>query len=327
MVRLAGLTLLLACLAGSAIATSPAGLLAQAPQVSAFTLDAPEAREGHAYAEGEFTLADPYGETPLLTRFKLYLADTREPAPLVLVLTPYRGETFADSGYAEALAARGLHAALVAVPKDAYRQDADIDYIDRFFVRHTLNVLALKHALLEHPASPIRVSRVGLLGSSLGAIRASILFGADRQFASAVLIMPGGDLAKLIARTALQPIAQWREKFLFPELQDDPFALPPEPLESDLHAFEQQLRPHIHIDPLDFVRPRSASQILFVRSESDSFVPRQNQDRLFAAYRDTSQQAPEEIPGSSLGHYATIIAVYNSDKDRIVDFLRRKLAN
>jgi dienelactone hydrolase len=211
------------------------------------------------------------------------------------------------------------------VPKNAYRQDAGIDYINRFFVRHTVNVRALKHALQTHPDSPVKVGDVAVLGTSLGAIRASILYGADPEFKAAVLIVPGGDLANLIANTVLTPIARWRKKFLDPQSVLDPIAPPVELTREDLLAFERRLRPHIQIDPLDFVRPHGAADVLMVRSDGDTFVPRYNQDRLHQAYREASDRPPHEIPGSSLGHYATVISTYNGERQTLLAFLRQRL--
>jgi len=327
MVRIARLSVALAALllaAAAQAAPSPAQILAAPPATQTLQLGSTKPRDGYRYQTGHILQPDPYGEQPLRTDFELYRAETDRPAPLVLVLTPYRGVTFADTGYAEALARAGMHAAVIAVPRNAYRQDAGIDYIDRFFVRHTANVLALKQALQGHPLSPIQVSASAILGTSLGAIRASILFGVDPQLRAAVLIMPGGDLPKLIAHTVLQPIALWREQFLFPELQDEPFAIAPEATDAERLAFERRLRPHVHTDPLDFVRSNDAADVLMVRSDNDTFVPRINQDRLFEAYRSSGQQ-PQQIEGSGLGHYATVLAVYQEDRGRIVEFLRQRL--
>lgn len=329
MVRTGGLIALafgLLIAAATHAAPPPAEILATPTQITSFRLEPAQPGEGFRQREGHLALSDPYGEDQLEAEFTLYQTPGDAPAPLVLILTPYRGVTFADSGYAQALARAGMHAAVLAVPRDAYRQDADIGYVDRFFVRHTLNVLALRQALQTHPASPLQVTRVGILGTSLGAIRGSIVFGADPTLDAAVLIMPGGDLPNLIANTVLQPIALWREKFLFPELQDAVFAIAPTPSSAERAAFEAQLRPHVHIDPLDFVRRGSHDQVLLVRSDNDTFVPRHNQDLLFAAYRAAANgQAPYSLEGSGLGHYATVLALYNDERDTIVDFLRQRL--
>jgi dienelactone hydrolase len=326
MARIAALciALVLAAVAQAAGTPGVAQILAATPQISQLRLGEVQSADDHRYVAGELVQPDPYGEAPLHTRFDLYLAGTRA-APLVLVLTPYRGETFADVGYARELARHGVHAAVIAVPKNAYRQEAGIEYINRFFVRHTVNVRALKHALRTHPDSPLEVRGVAVLGTSLGAIRASLLYGVDPEVKAAVLIVPGGDLANLIANTVLTPIARWRRKFLNPQSVLDPVAPPVEMTPEDLLAFERRLRPHIQVDPLDFVRPGGAADLLMVRSDGDTFVPRYNQDRLYRAYREASDRAPHEIPGSSLGHYATVISTYNGARDTLVAFLRQRL--
>ena len=327
MARIAALFIawLLAAGANGAGMPSVAQILAATPQISQFRLGEMRTEDHFRYVAGELVQPDPYGEAPLHTRFDLYLAQTREAAPLVLVLTPYRGETFADVGYARELARHGVHAAVIAVPKDAYQQEAGIDYVNRFFVRHTVNVRALKQALQAHPDSPLKVRGVAVLGTSLGAIRASILYGIDPELKAAVLIVPGGDLANLIANTVLTPIARWRKKFLDPESVLDPVAPSVELTRDDLLAFERRLRPHIEVDPLDFVRPGGASDLLMVRSDGDTFVPRYNQDRLYQAYHEASERPPHEIPGSSLGHYATVISTYNGGRQALLAFLRQRL--
>lgn len=327
MVRLAIIGLLLGLCPTHALAQlDPAAWLRTHTDFERLELGPATPEQGFVRQPGWLQQADPYQEGTLKTAFELYIAPGRQTAPLVFVLTPYRGQTFADSGYAEALAKAGIHAAIIAVPKSAYQQDQGIDYVNRFFLRHTINVRALASALTQAPNSPIKISRLGLIGSSLGGIRASLVFGADPRFTAAVLIVPGGDLPNLIAHTILEPISRWREHFLNPQQSDEPFA--EEPLEADpreLDAFEQQLRPHVQIDPLNFIRAHANRHLLWVRSYNDGFIPRINQDRLFNAYAKADTAPPREIAGSSLGHYATIISAYQSDRDAIIQFLKHQL--
>lgn len=328
MIRLAGLILLLALLPVIAFATpSPAEMLRAKPVYTQFELLSDNPVEGYQRHEGRLHQPDPYGEGEMQTSFELYTVPTSKPAPLVLVLAPYRGQTFVDRGYAEALVRAGMHAAIIAVPKKAYQQDQGIDYINRFFLRHTLNTRTLAHALQYDPNSPIKVSRIGLIGTSLGGIRGSILFGIDSRFEAAVLIVPGGDLPNLIANTVLSPISRWRGRLLGRMETHTPSAEKSELTPQETAAFEQRLRSHVNIEPLNFVRPDSNDRLLWVRSDHDNFVPRKNQDQLFNAYAAADQLPPAEIDGLPLGHYATVLAVYLKSKERITDFLESKLCS
>jgi dienelactone hydrolase len=328
MVRLTRLIVLLALLPAIVFARpNPADLLRARPVYTHFEMVTGDQAEGFERHEGRLRQPDPYGEGELKTSFELYIAPTSKPAPLVLVLAPYRGKSFVDRGYAEALVRAGMHAAIVAVPKEAYQQDQGIDYINRFFLRHTLNTRTLAHALQYDPKSPIKISRIGLIGTSLGGIRGSILFGIDPRFEAAVLIVPGGDLPSLIANTVLAPISRWRERLLGRMETYDPSEEKNELSLQEISAFERHLRPHVLIEPLQFVRPDSNDRLLWVRSNNDNFVPRKNQDRLFNAYAAADHLPPAEIEGLPIGHYATVLAVYLNSKERITDFLGTRLCS
>lgn len=328
MAQLAGLIVLLTLLPATVFAAlNPADLLRAKPVYTKFKITSNNQAGEFQRHKGELRQPDPYGEGELLTRFELYTVPTSKPAPLVLVLAPYRGQTFVDRGYAEALAQAGMHAAIVAVPKEAYQQEQGIDYINRFFLRHTINTRTLAYALQYDRNSPIKVSRIGLIGTSLGGIRGSILFGIDSRFEAAVLIIPGGDLPNLIANTVLAPISRWRRRLLGIMEGHTPSEEKREIDLEEVTAFEQRLRPHVQIEPLDFVRPDSNDRLLWVRSKNDNFVPRRNQDRLFNAYAAADRKPPAEIDGLPLGHYATVLAAYLRGKERITDFLTTRLCS
>ncbi|OOZ36639.1 hypothetical protein BOW52_10655, partial [Solemya elarraichensis gill symbiont] len=97
MVQLAGLILLLALLPAIVFATpNPADLLRARPVYTQFELVSRNQEVSFQRHEGRLYQPDPYGEGELQTSFELYTVPTSKPAPLVLVLAPYRGQTFVD---------------------------------------------------------------------------------------------------------------------------------------------------------------------------------------------------------------------------------------
>jgi len=107
--------------------------------------------------------------------------------------------------------------------------------------------------------------RVGLVGVSLGAIEAALVAGVDRRFARTVLVLGGGDPARVLWTAPETEVV--RERF-----------------EQRGYTFDQVREACRPIDPITFAHRADRRRILMINASNDTTVLRDTTVRLWEAY-------------------------------------------
>lgn len=215
--------------------------------------------------------------------------DGRVPAAVVLHHTggSFEGEAI----LARHLARHGVAALTIELPNYGSRKtpgsrrgflDADdVEQVHEGFRQAVIDARRAADFLRSRPE--VDPDRVGVVGISLGAIVGATAAGVDPRFARAVLVVGGGDLAKILenAPEAARVRERLKGKGVTPELLARGLA---------------------SVDPVTFARRLRADDVLMLNAKSDEIIPRESTVALWrrAGY--------PEIRWYDGGHAAGIVA-------------------
>jgi dienelactone hydrolase len=221
----------------------------------------------------------------------------------VIVMPPTGGVNALDWAYASRLCLAGMRAAVVTKWDHDTFNELDMGMHDRgalralAAVRHTIEFL-----------KPTRPKQLGILGTSVGAITSSLATGYDARISAAALIVGGGGLREIIARSTEQHLSDLRKKRMAA------YKL------TSIDAYQQMLSPHINIDPIDFINFSGPKNIWMMIATDDLIVPTANQFQMYNAYGR---------PAGSLtypsDHFKTILYTSLAQGGKIVEFFERVL--
>jgi dienelactone hydrolase len=214
--------------------------------------------------------------------------------PTVILLPPTGGENVLDNAYANHLCRRGFR--VVLVTGWDHQDDAGLDprMHDRGAIRAAL---AVQHTL--DFVAPAPGKKVGILGTSVGAITAALAMGVDERIGAGFFIVGGAEMVEVIGRSTEKTLTQLREARMAH------FNL------RTVDEYTAFLKAYIHIDPL-LLAPRLRERpTAFVIAKQDQTVPTRNQ--LLLAHAAWSKEIVFEdgdhlkvILRSSLKHRETI---------------------
>ena len=130
--------------------------------------------------------------------------------------------------------------------------------------------------------------RIGVLGLSMGAIRASLLVAVEPRIKTAVLALVGGNLPYIFAHSSEQLFVDIRERNMKAK-------------SLSLDQFQETLRNRITCDPIRYAAYVDPRKILLVLASLDTVVP-----HVAGVELRTKMGNPETISLLS-GHYTSII--------------------
>lgn len=159
----------------------------------------------------------------------------RRSAPLIL-LAPPAGTTGVAVAFARYYSHQGLHCVL-ALRKKGFLELASPEEIETKLRERVKALLATS----RWASSRHDVKRVGAVGISLGSVEVSILSALNPEIEATVLILPGGDIAKLLLRTSEDSIAKARRMWIS-EVGRDKFLQSLNTITSNPLHFAPQLR-------------------------------------------------------------------------------------
>lgn len=221
----------------------------------------------------------------------------------VVVMPPTGGVNALDWAYAARLCVSGLRAAVVTNWDFDTFNELDMDMHDRGALRA---LAAIRHSI--EFLNPKRPKQLGIFGTSVGAISSAMATGYDARISAAALVVGGGGLREIIARSTEQHLSDLRQQRMAA------FHL------NSVDAYQQMLSPHIKIEPLDFIGMSGPKNIWMMIATKDDTVPTANQMKLYQAFGR---------PGNSLSyasdHLGTILYTSANEGGKIVDFFQRVL--
>ena len=233
--------------------------------------------------------------------FRLYRPLTEEKAPLVLVLPIFKGNYFFSNHFSKALCKEGF---VVILPNRQERLfDISMEQINEMLAQHLEDLKQIVDWAEKQPY--IDADRIGVLGISMGGVKAAMLQASDRRIKTSVLCLSGGNLAEIISKSNEKTVIRYRDA------QMQKYAL-------DLKAFRNKLAEEIKLDPLHLASYISAEHTLLILARFDRTVPYKNGLALLKAIG-----GPEHIVVPATHLSAILWLPYIRHKS--VDYLKRKL--
>ena len=133
-----------------------------------------------------------------------------EPRPLVLMTPPTRA-TFSARYLARRYARRGVHAAVVVPDEEFLETRLDARGVEAKFRAGVVSARAALAALAE--VAEVAEDEVFVLGISAGGIFGAVLLAVEPRVRRAVLVLPGGDLPRIIAESDESTVVAYRESW------------------------------------------------------------------------------------------------------------------
>ncbi len=187
----------------------------------------------------------------------------------IMILPPTGGETVLDRLDSERLCEAGFRVALMEHWDGDTFSELDLDMHDRGALRA---LAAIRH--VTEYLDPTGTEKLGILGTSVGAIEAALALGDLPQIGVGALIVGGGGMPDIIAHSTVSSLAQLRD------------ARMKELGYSTVDDYQQALAAHVHIDPLDFAGLTGKKALLMMIGTEDQMVPTRDQYALQKAWDD-----------------------------------------
>ncbi len=234
-----------------------------------------------------------------------YFPSSKNPDFAVLLLPPTGGENFTDRSLARSLCQEGISAYIFN-----YQQyKADLKNL-----KSHDQISAVTFGWIEEFLQSRPESQWGIMGSSLGGMYASMIFGIGQgakaphefpsfsKFKSAVLVVAGGSLAEVLATSQQAGVVEQRN-----------FRMKHLGLKS-VRDYQDLLKENIQYDPLRLSTAVASENVLVFASITDDDVPSKTQQQLWESW---GQAEKTEF---STGHAFTIGRVYLSGSSEIARF-------
>lgn len=237
-----------------------------------------------------------------IIRVSEYLPSDGNYSRSVVILPPMGGVNPIDTGWSNAICSAGIRTLLITKwDKDEQIFD-DIRLQDVAAVR-SLN--AIRH-VVEY-ASKSGSRRIGILGTSVGALMSSLALNVDARIKTGVLIVGGAGMKEILARSEQEEIKTLREKRMRNgRMTGD-------------RDYRIALNKYVKVEPTDFVGFTGPKKLFAIVGMNDTTVPTDTQMALVQRFRATKAQ------GIGLDHVGTILAAFTQHTSQVVDFFIENL--
>ena len=251
---------------------------------------------------------DPYTKQSRPVRVtEYYRGDERQriAARTIIVVPPTGGVNNLDEGYSSTFCTEGFRVLLV------YGWEFDDSSLGLELETQNIASLralvALKH-VVEY-ANPTREKQLGVFGTSLGGLMASLLVGEDRRVAAAGLVVAGGIMPEIVAHTDEKNMSRLREaRFRAYGYRDE-------------MEYEAALRQVMRYDNQDLAQYTGAKPIWMSIALEDTKVPTKNQFDLQRAW-NTRAEDTMRVSGS---HVEVIMRTFFAYRNDVTKFFQREL--
>lgn len=228
--------------------------------------------------------------------FDHYVA--RPGAGTVIILPLTGGEVILDRFYARALCGRGLNAVVAKTWSHDTESGISLDVHDNGFLR---GVVAIRHVLDFVPG------RVGVIGTSVGALYEGLALGVVDRLDAAVFVVGGGGLPQILAQSDETGVAKLRAaRYAAMGI-------------SSADEYEKILEANLSLDLMKFLPPAKKKPVLMITALKDSTVPTSSQIALWEKL-----ERPARIDINS-NHPAAILTAWFKYRGAILDFFETNL--
>ncbi len=248
---------------------------------------------------------DPITRLTRLVEMKEYLPPFKqnpEQSKSVVIVPPTGGENILDRVYANSLCASGIRVSLL----QSWEYDDVVELDMRMHDQGAERSLAATRHVVEYLSATNAGRKIGLLGTSVGAISGVLAVGYEARLSAGVFIVGGIGMSEIIATSTETTVAQLRTD----RMQHFGFA--------DVAAYQAALAQNVTIEPGDFVNWTGPKKVLTVIATEDTSVPTTAQYRLFEAFgRPESivlnSDHVRAITDTSVFHQLKIVRFFNAN--------------
>jgi dienelactone hydrolase len=208
---------------------------------------------------GQNLIRMPLSSGSFVTTLELYRAARASPSnprPLVL-MTPPTKAAFAARYLALRFARRGIHGAVIASDKallEPHLAPREVEYRLRDTVVDARTALRVLGEMPE-----VDPDQLHYFGVSAGGIFGGVLLGVEPTIRRAVLVLPGGDLPRIIRESDESSVIAYRAAWNARGV--------------DAEALQRELRSEVRTDPQHLARFVEPARILLFLGAGDTVVP------------------------------------------------------
>lgn len=203
-----------------------------------------------------------YGKDPVTGQHRDISITVYRPRPKpkrsLLIIPPTGGVSSLERGYGDRLCEKGIEAWVITEWAPELR-DFKVGLPIISHDQAARQAMAAVRQIVNHMPG-----RVGILGTSAGAIIGAMAAGIDSRIKVALLIAGGADMSSLIANSKLGTLQEINSQ----RIRD--FNISPQ-------EYQRRLKKGIRIDPIEFGPVLKKKKIGVVLALSDDIVPSQNQ--------------------------------------------------
>lgn len=220
-----------------------------------------------------------------------------KPKSIVLILPPTGGINIIDKSYAKGLCERGHEVHILTHWSDDDEFNYELEIHNRFYARSYRAIgLVLKNMRTD--------LKIGVLGTSVGGIFASIAASRYPQITSAMIITSGAHIPSIIANSnQLAMVDAWnvrRKRYGFKNKTE----------------YIEALEKVIDLEPLNRLTMTTPKRFGLIIATEDKTVPTVNQERLKALWK------PETVFYRKNGHFWGIVLTWLFDSEKIFSFFQ-----
>ena len=197
--------------------------------------------------------------------------------PTVILLTLFGEVVTLDKITARFFCHKGFNVLLVIPVEGLGDAGRPFDQVNDLLIRHIITARMGIDMLERFPETD--PERLFAYGTSMGGMRAAMLFGVEPRIKRAGVITAGGDLPGIVSNSEYGFLREILEARMAAE------NIP------DFISLRAHLDEVLTVDPLDFACLRDPEDIAFVISSSDLYVKNEYQQKLFDAF-----SRPHELP-------------------------------
>lgn len=213
---------------------------------------------------------------------------------LVLIIPPTGGINFIDRSYAKEFCKKGISAVIIKNWSKDDELSFDLEIHTRFYTRAQKAIeVAIKY---------YHDFELGILGTSVGGIHASIATARFKELKSSLIIVSGGGIASIIVNTTQEILVEAKKKrFLKYKYKNE-------------EEYRLALRKVIPFEPLGMSFNKAEKKLGMVISTNDDVVPTKNQLALKELWN------PIVVSSSGLGHKLTVVKTWLLNSSEVISF-------
>lgn len=249
---------------------------------------------------------DPLDASMREVKISIYIPRKRNIVPsqlkTILLMPPTGGENALDRGYANRFCDYGFRVALVK----SWAGDTKVDLDPIMHDHGAIRMMAAIRHVIEF-LKPERSNQIGILGTSVGGISASLVLALEPRISAGALIAAGAGMSHIIGTSTQSTLKSLREARMKALNMNT------------VNEYEAKIKDTLMVEPLDFLDGKVNKPILMVIADQDLTVPTSDQNALFKGFG--SQQS---IHVDS-DHIGAILKTYLFHRHEIVNFFTQTL--